>query len=111
MIKNISYEILDKRNVTTDILLRFRDNEVTKEQYTFLNDQLGNFTLDEDSKCSLGIDMNYNEYNKILLIRLILTILDTPENVNLEQIINTHTYNFIEKYERNMKIYNDKLNK
>ena len=111
MIKNISYEILNETKFTTDILLKFSGSEVTTGQYNSLNSQLDNFTLDEDSKCSLGIDMNYNEYYKILLIRLILTILDTPENVNLEQIINTHTYNFIEKYERNMKIYNDKLNK
>ena len=110
MIRNISYEILDKRNVTTDILLRFRDNEVTKEQYNFLNDQLDNFILDGDSKYSVAIDMNYDEFKKILIIRLILCIPDKPEDVNLEQIINTHSYNFIEAYEKDMKLYNNKLN-
>jgi hypothetical protein len=45
-IKNISYELLDTTKTTTDILLKFIDNGINKEQYNFIIDRLDNYNLD-----------------------------------------------------------------
>ena len=45
-IKNISYEILDKTKLNTDILLRFSDNRLDKEQYPAIIGNIEDFKLD-----------------------------------------------------------------
>jgi hypothetical protein len=100
-INNSSYEILDKTKPTTDILLRFNDSGLNKEQYASISERLEDFKLDKDSEYSITLDTKYDESRKILLIRLILSIPDVykPEDVDVEQIINNHVYIFKQFYE------------
>ena len=110
MIRNICYELLDKTKPTTDILLRFEDNNVNQIQYSFIKDRLDNFDLIIDSEYSINIDSNFDESTDLLSIEIILSISDLfqPKDVQLEQIINDHTYRFTNFYERTMKSFNSK---
>jgi hypothetical protein len=105
MIRNICYELLDKTKLSTDILLRFEDTRINTEQYTFLKDRLDNFNLILDSEYSITLNSNYNESKNLLFIELILSIsnLLKPKDIQLEQIINDHSYRFIKFYERTIK--------
>jgi hypothetical protein len=105
VIKNISYEILDKTKLTTDILLKFEDNRISREQYSSIKDILNNFNLIIDLEYSTSLDSKYDESKKLLLIEMILSISDLirPKDIQLEQIINNHTYRFTKFYERNIQ--------
>ena len=110
MIRNICYELIDKTKPTTDILLRFEDNNVNQIHYSFIKDRLDNFDLIIDSEYSIKIDLNYDESNDKLIIEIILSISDLlkPKETKLEQIINDHSYRFIKFYERNIQLFNYK---
>ena len=45
-IKNVSYEILDKTKLSTDILLRFSDSGLNKEQYASISERLEDYKLE-----------------------------------------------------------------
>jgi hypothetical protein len=111
--RNISYELLDKTKLTTDILLRFEDSGINKDQYTFIKDRLNNFKLILDKEYSTIINSDYDESKGILIIEITLSISDLlkPKHVQLEQIINDHSYRFIKFYERNIQIFNNKNKK
>jgi hypothetical protein len=102
LIRSISYEILNRTKLSTDILLRFSDSGLNKEQYASISEQLEDFKLEVDSEYSITLDTKYDETKKILLIRLILSIPDIykPEEMDVEQIINKHVYRFKQFYER-----------
>ena len=110
VLKNISYEILDKTKLTTDILLRFSDTGLNKEKYASISEFLEYFKLNMNSECSLTLDTKYDEYKELLLIRLILSIPDIhkPDDMNLEQIINHLFYKFTNFYEKNNKLIKSK---
>ena len=101
VIKNVSYEILDKTELTIDILLRFRDIGINKEQYYFIIKRLEDSNLNITNEYQTSFDTDYDESKKILLIMLILSIPDThkPEDVDIEQIINQNVYKFTKFYE------------
>ena len=52
-IKNVSYELLDKTHLTTDILLIFEDKGINKDLYNFIKDHLKDFNLNIDSEYSI----------------------------------------------------------
>jgi hypothetical protein len=110
MIRNICYELLDKTESTTDIILRFEDTGINKEQYAFLKDRLENFRLIIDGEYSITLDTRYDESKKNLFIEVILSISDIlkPKDFQLEQIVNDHSYRFIRFYERNIQLFNSK---
>jgi hypothetical protein len=110
MIRNICYELLDKTESTTDIILRFEDTGINKEQYAFLKDRLENFRLIIDGEYSITPDTRYDESKKNLFIEIILSISDIlkPKDFQLEQIVNDHSYRFIRFYERNIQLFNSK---
>jgi hypothetical protein len=66
---------------------------------------LDNFNLIIDSEYSITLNSNYDESKKILFIELILSISDIlkPKDIQLEQVINDHSYRFISFYERTIK--------
>jgi hypothetical protein len=107
MIRSISYEQLDKTGSNTNILLRFEDTGINTEQYTFLKDRLDNFNLILDSEYSIAPNSNYDASKKIYFIEMILSISDLlkPKDTQLEQIINDHSYRFINFYERNIQSF------
>lgn len=111
MIRNISYELLDKTYLTTDILLKFEDIGINRDQYIFMKDRLDNFNLILDKEYSATLDSEYDEFKNFLLIEILLSISDllAPKDVQLEQIVNDHSYRFIKFYERNIKLFNSKI--
>jgi hypothetical protein len=111
MIRNISYELLDKKELTTDILLKFEDIGINKDFYDFIKDRLDSFKLEINHKYSITtIDSEYDNSKKILLVEFILSIPDhhKPLDEDLEQIINDKTYKFTKFYERNIQLFNSK---
>ncbi len=111
LIRNISYEILDKKKPTTDILLKFEDIGINKDFYAFIKDRLDNFKLEINHNYSITtIDSEYDKFRKILLIKIILSIPDIhkPLDVDLEQIINDKTYKFTNFYGRHVELFNSK---
>ncbi len=111
MIRNICYELLDNKDSTSDILLRFEDTGINAEQYAYLKDRLDNFKLIIDTEYSVAVNSTYDESEKKLFLEIILSITDIlkPKNFELEQIINDHSYRFIKFYERNIHTYKPKL--
>ena len=111
MIRNISYELLDKIDLTTDILLKFEDIGINKDQYVFMKDRLDNFNLILDKEYSTTVDLEYDDFKNFLLIEVLLSISDLlgPKDVQLEQIVNDHSYRFINFYERNIQLFNSKI--
>jgi hypothetical protein len=109
----ISYELLRKTELTTDIVIKFEDNKIDKKQYTFIKDQLDDYDSNISAEYTTATDLKYDEIKQILLIGLIISIPDIrkPKNIPLEQIINEQSYSFIKFYERNIQIIKPKYNK
>jgi hypothetical protein len=108
LIRNISYEILDKPKPTTELLLKFEDIGINKDFYAFIKDKLDNFKLEINHKYSITtIDSKYDESKKLLLVGFILSIPDhhKPLDVDLEQIINDKSYKFSNFYEKNIQLF------
>lgn len=111
LMRNISYEILDKKELTTDILFKFEDIGINRDFYVFIKDKLGNFKLEINNNYSItAIDSKYDESKKLLLIEFTLSIPDIykPLTNNLEQIINDKTYKFTKFYEMIIQLFNSK---
>ena len=111
LMRNISYELLDKTQLTTNILLKFEDIGINKDCYAFIKDRLDNFKLEINNNYSITvIDSKYDESEKLLLVEFVLSIPDhhKPLDVDLEQIINDKSYKFSDFYERNIQLYNTK---
>ncbi len=109
LIRNISYEILDRTKITTDILLKFEDVRINKDFYDFIKDRLDNFKLEINHNYSITtIDSEYDTFRKILLIKIILSIPDIhkPLDEDLEQIINDKTYKFTNFYVKHVELFN-----
>ena len=88
-IKNVSYEILDKKHPTTEILLKFEDKGINKDLYNFIIVHLKDFNLNIDSEYSFTLNYNCDFSKDILFIEIVLSIpnLHKPLDVDLEQII------------------------
>ena len=110
MIRNINYELLGKTELTTDILLKFEDNGINKEQYIAIKDKLDNYSANIDGVYDIKFEGQYDEITQNLLIGLIMSIPDIryPKDVKLEQIINDYSYKFIQFYERTIQSFNSK---
>lgn len=108
LIRNISYEILDKTHLTTDILIKFEDKGIKKDFYEFIKDWLEDFKLDIIKEYSITIDSECDYSTDILLIEIVLSIPDLhkPLDLDLEQIINHLTYKFTKFYEREIQLFN-----
>ena len=110
MIRNISYELVNKTQPTTDILVKFKDKGITKDFYDFIKDQLENFKLDIIPEYSITLDSECDCYKEILIIEIVLSIPDLhkPLDEDLEQIINHLSYKFTKFYERRIQIFKNK---
>jgi hypothetical protein len=111
LMRNISYELLDKTGLTTGVLLKFEDVGINKDFYDFIKDRLDNFKLEINKNYSITtIDSEYDKSEKILLIKIILSIPDVHIHLdnNLEQIINDKTYKFASFYDRYLELFNSK---
>ena len=108
LIRNISYELLDKTKETTNILIKFEDRNVNKDFYNFIKDRLKNFHVKINNKYPINIDSECDYFEKVLFIQIILSIPDIPDTLNLEQIINHICYKFTLFYEREIQIFKNK---
>ena len=109
-IKNVSYEILDKKQPTSEILLKFEDKGINKDLYNFIIVHLKDFKLNVDSEYSFTLNYSCGFSKDTLLIEIVLSIPDLhkPLDVDLEQIINHLSYNFTKFYEREVQIFKNK---
>ena len=74
MIRNISYEILDKKHLTTDILLKLEDKGIKKDFNDLIKERLEDFKLEDSARYSLTITSDYDCTTDILSIQIILSI-------------------------------------
>ena len=66
MLKFIKNEINVTKPFTTDLVLKFEDMGVNKEQYLFLNKRLNNYSSYIDCEYSLTSNIQYDEFLRIL---------------------------------------------
>lgn len=76
MIRNKSYELLDKTHLSTDILLKFEDKGINKDCYHHIKERMEDFKLDNKSEYSITMDSEYDYSREVLLIEIILSIPD-----------------------------------
>lgn len=107
-IKNVSYEISNKTNNTTDILIKLEDKSIKKDFYYFIKDQLKNFKIKINSKYSIALNSKCDYSNEVISIQILLSLPDLVNSLNLEQIINHITYQSTIFYERIIKLFNSK---
>lgn len=110
LIRNISYELLDKTHLTTNILLKFEDKGIKKDFYYYIKERLEDFKEEYIHEHSITIDSECNYTTDILLIEIVLSIPDIHKSMDeeLERIVNNLSYKFIKFYERNIQLYNAK---
>lgn len=109
MIRNISCELLDKKELITDILLKFEDNAITKGHYVVIKDKLNKYSENIDREYSTSFHTLYDNFTQQLLIGLIMTIPVTHyhKNINLKQIIDEQSYKFINFYKKNIQSFSN----
>lgn len=105
MIRNISYEVINKTHLTTDILIKFEDKGINKDQYDFIKDRLQYFKLNINIKYPITLDFECDYSKKILFIQIFLSLSDPISSLKLEQMINHISYKFIEFYEREILLF------
>lgn len=110
MIRTTYYELLNKTNQTTNILIKFEDKDINRDFYDFFKDQLKNFHIKINNEYPINIDSECDYFEKLLHIQIILSIPEIPKKLTLEQIINHINYTFTLFYEREIKIFKNKNN-
>jgi hypothetical protein len=110
LIRNISYELLDKTHLTTNILLKFEDKGINKDFYDYIKKRLEDFKMEDTHGHSITIDSKYDYTTDILLVGIVLSIPDIHKSMDeeLERIVNNLSYKFIKFYERNIQLYKTK---
>ena len=110
LIRNISYELLDKTHLTTNILLRFEDKGIKKDFYDYIKERLEDFKTEDTRGHTITIDSDDDYKTDILLVRIVLSIPDIHKSMDeeLERIVNNLSYKFIKFYERNIQLYKTK---
>ena len=106
--KNQWYKINQKKPVTTDLFLKFEDNPVNNDQYTFLKDKLDTFKFYINNDYSMESEIQYNEVSEILIIGITIIIPDQfmPEDFEkCTEIIMNKINLFLNFYEAQNVLY------
>lgn len=87
----------------TNLLLLFEDDNINREQYTYLNDKLEYFKSCISPEYSVNFKTHYDRCSGNLLIELILTIPNhlMPKNVKKSHVIDDTINKFKKFYEFN----------
>lgn len=76
IIKLVDIKINNKKSEATDLSLKFEDNNVNKDQYTFLKDKLDTFKFYIDNDYSMISEIQYDEFLELLIIGITIIIPD-----------------------------------
>jgi hypothetical protein len=75
-IKIIDIKIKKINPLATDLFLKFEDDNVDQDQYTFLKDKIDNFKYYINHEYSMESEIIYNEVSEILIIGITTIIPD-----------------------------------
>ena len=108
ILKFIKSEIKIKYRFSVDLILTFEDTKISKEQYSFVKNQLNKYDWYINDEYSMTTETMYEESSGMLLIALDIIIPDhlKPKDENiLSQMITDHTNKFLKFYERHMELH------
>jgi hypothetical protein len=74
LIKIVDIKINNKKHSTTDLFLKFEDNNVSNDQYAFLKDRLHTFKNYITKDYSLECKMEYDKISENLFIEITIII-------------------------------------
>ena len=98
----------------SDILLKFKDNQVNKAHCAFIEDRLDHYNLYIDPKYSMTYDSQYDESNEVLSLGIIITIPDRlkpKDQKEFTQLCMGLIEKFQKYYERSIQFLNNKNRK
>ena len=114
MIEFINSEKLGKtKPLATDILLTFKDEGVTNEQFTFLKERLDFYRMDINSEYVMKSHIDYDKSSETVLIGVTITIPDRliPKNhAKLTKLIMDLERGFLKFYEEKANVQLNQLN-
>ncbi|MGB9200096.1 hypothetical protein, partial [Methanobacterium sp.] len=90
------------------LILTFEDTKISKEQYSFVKDQLNKYDWYINDEYAMTTETMYKESSGALLIALNIIIPNhiKPKDENiLSQMIRDHTNKFLKFYERHMQLH------
>ena len=108
ILKFIKSEIKVTYRVSVDLILTFEDTKISKEQYSFVKDQLNKYDWYINDEYAMTTETMYKESSGVLLIALNIIIPNhiKPKDENiLSQMIRDHSNKFIKFYERHMQLH------
>ncbi|WP_424715650.1 hypothetical protein [Methanobacterium sp.] len=108
ILKFIKSEIKVTYRVSVDLILTFEDTKISKEQYSFVKDQLNKYDWYINDEYAMTTETMYKESSGALLIALNIIIPNhiKPKDENiLSQMIRDHTNKFLKFYERHMQLH------
>jgi hypothetical protein len=103
MLKFNECEIKVNKPFTTDMVIKFVDNGVNKEQYRFISNRLNNHNLYLDNEYSMTSEIEYNESLQTLSIEVTISIPNRimPKDADkTKELFIIHMNRFQKFYER-----------
>ncbi|MBZ2166187.1 hypothetical protein [Methanobacterium spitsbergense] len=103
MLKFDEYEIKVNKPFATDMVIKFVDNGVNREQYRFISNRLHNQNLYLDNEYSMTSEIEYNESLQTLSIEVTIIIPNRimPKDADkTKEIFIIHINRFQKFYER-----------
>jgi len=111
MIKIVDIKVNIKKPTTTDIYLKFEDDEVNEDMYNFLKERIDTFRLYVDNNYSMESEIEYDEILETLTIGITIIIPEKLLTIDLQkctEIIINKINLFRNFYEAQNIIYNKK---
>ena len=108
ILKFIKSEIKITYRFSVDLILTFEDTKISKEQYSFVKNELNKYDWYINDEYSMTTETMYKESSGMLLIALDIIIPNhlKPKDENvLTQMITDHTNKFLKFYERHMQLH------
>ncbi len=108
ILKFIKSEIKIKYRLSVDLILTFEDTKISKEQYSFVKNQLYKYDWYINDEYAMTTETMYKESSGMLLIALDIIIPDhiKPKDENiLSQMIKDHSNKFLKFYEKHMQLH------
>ena len=95
MLKFLDIKMNEIKPTLTEVLIKFNDNNISKEKYEFLNDRLEDLKLYMNDEYTVKIRTKFDAYTEWLLIEVIIL---TPDHLMPKD------------FETALKIFMDHLN-
>ena len=108
ILKFIKSEIKITYRSSVDLILTFEDTKISKEQYSFVKNQLNKYDWYLNDEYAMTTETMYKKSSGMLLIALDIIIPNhiKPKDENiLSQMITEHSNKFLKFYERHMQLH------